>query len=99
MAELKKKTEQSDSTHEVWRYLRLFRKLDGNPPVISNMDILGPRKELILGRGNSTGDVLPNGVIVYSMLYTEHNLSIAKTYLSAGCKIVIPSDPGLTLEG
>jgi hypothetical protein len=100
MAATKEKAEKPiDSDHEVWRSLKLFRKLDGQPPVIEGLDFLGPRRELILGRGNATGDLLHGDSVVYSMLYTEHNLKIAKTYLAIGCKIVIPSDPGLTLEG
>jgi len=100
MAATKEKSEKTnDSVHQVLRYLKLFRKLEGTPPVIEGLDILGPRKELILGRGNATGDELHGNCFVYSILYTEHNLEKAKTYLAKGCKIVVPSDPGLTLEG
>ncbi len=85
--------------HDIWRTLKLFRKVDGNPPIIQGLDFLGERNILILGRGNSVGDCIKDGIVLYKMLYTEHNLNIAKTYLAKDCRIEIDADSGLILKG
>lgn len=81
----------------LWREIKLFRQVEGNPLVIYGLDTIGNNGDIVKGLGTSTGELVGGGQI-FKFLLTEKNLTIAKSYLSGNSYVLIEPDPGLRVE-